>query len=151
LPFVGVKASCTERKEMIMSNLPENENQQSEAETSEELSEFLLAELDASKQVIARLSDAQLEEAVGGKVSLSSIKNKFLGCFTCSGQPQTSEPVAWPSLPQSAFGPLGYAVGTHSIHTIPADTTHATPAGTSTGSQAWRPSLAPISENKRRK
>src|SRR5689334_17575806 len=49
-----------------MSNQPENENQQAETITTEELREFLLTEIEASKQAIAELSDEQLEEVAGG-------------------------------------------------------------------------------------
>lgn len=53
-----------------MSNQPENENQQTV--TPEEVREYLLAELEASKQTIAELSDEQLEEVAGGGISLSA-------------------------------------------------------------------------------
>jgi hypothetical protein len=49
-----------------MSNQPENENQQSQTVTPQELREFLLAELEASKQAIAELSDEQMEIIAGG-------------------------------------------------------------------------------------
>jgi len=49
-----------------MSNQPENENQQAETVSAEELREYLLTELETSKQAIAELSDEQLEEIAGG-------------------------------------------------------------------------------------
>ncbi len=49
-----------------MSNQPENENQQTETITAEEMREYMLAEIEASKQAVAELSDEQLEEIVGG-------------------------------------------------------------------------------------
>jgi hypothetical protein len=55
-----------ERKKVTMSNQPENENQQSQTVTPQELREFLLAELEASKQAIAELSDEQMEIITGG-------------------------------------------------------------------------------------
>jgi hypothetical protein len=54
------------RKKVTMSNQPENENQQSQTVTPQELREFLLAELEASKQAIAELSDEQMEIITGG-------------------------------------------------------------------------------------
>ena|SRR5690349_8227592 len=47
-----------------MTNQPENENQQTP--TPEEVRQYILAELEASKQTIAELSDEQLEEVAGG-------------------------------------------------------------------------------------
>jgi hypothetical protein len=52
------------KKGLIMSNQPENEMQQTL--TPEEVRQYLLAELEASKQVVAELSDKELEEAAGG-------------------------------------------------------------------------------------
>ena len=43
----------------------ENENQQTP--TPEEVRQYILAELEASKQTIAELSDEELEEVAGGK------------------------------------------------------------------------------------
>ena len=47
-----------------MSNQAENENQQTV--TPEEVRQYMLAELDASKETIAELSDEELEEVAGG-------------------------------------------------------------------------------------
>jgi hypothetical protein len=50
-----------------MLNQPKNEKlQQPEPSTPEGLRQFLLAELEASKQTIEALNDKQLEEVVGG-------------------------------------------------------------------------------------
>lgn len=55
------------RKEKSMVNRSDNEKmQQPESLTPEELRQFLLAELEAGKQVIEALNDEQLEEVVGG-------------------------------------------------------------------------------------
>ena len=54
------------RKKVTMSNQPENENQQIQTVTPQELREFLLAELEATKQAIAELSDEQMEIITGG-------------------------------------------------------------------------------------
>ena len=48
-----------------MSNQPEHDNQQPEILTPEEVRQFILAELEASKQEIAELSDEQLTEIAG--------------------------------------------------------------------------------------
>ena len=79
----GPEGSCTHRhrKETTMSNQPEHENQQNL--TPEEVRQSLLAEIDATKQAIAELSNEQLEEVVGGGIL------KTIGqCFSCS-RPQT--------------------------------------------------------------
>jgi hypothetical protein len=52
-----------------MSNQPENE--QTEIVTSEEVRQYVLAEIDATKQVIAELSDEELEEVAGGVLGYS--------------------------------------------------------------------------------
>ena len=122
-----------------MSDQPENEKQQSATVTSQELREVLLAELDASKQVIAELSEEQLEEIAGG--GLSAFTKKFLGCFVCGAQKQTSTPVEWPTISTRVYGPLGFAVGANTIHT----------PGTGAGNKTWKPGLDPIPENKRLK
>src|SRR5690349_6219173 len=57
------EGSCAKRKEKIMTT--ENENQQTP--TPEEVRQYILAELEASKQTIAELSDEELEEVAGGK------------------------------------------------------------------------------------
>jgi hypothetical protein len=129
------------RKKITVPDQPENEKQQSETVTSRGLREFLLDELDASKQMIAELSDEQLEEIVGG--GLSAFTKKFLGCFACGGKPQTSEPVEWPTISTGVYGPLGYAIGTNTIHTP------GTGAGTGAGNKTWKPGLEAIPENKR--
>ena len=49
-----------------MSNQPEHENQQPEMVSTEEVREYLLTELEASKQAIAELNDEQLEQIAGG-------------------------------------------------------------------------------------
>src|SRR6476661_10934092 len=51
-------------RKRTMSNQSENEKQQPQA--SEEVRQFLLAELDASKQAIEELSNEQLEAIAGG-------------------------------------------------------------------------------------
>ena len=50
----------------MMSNQPENEKQQAETVSAEALREYLLTEIEASKQAVAELSDEQLEESVRG-------------------------------------------------------------------------------------
>lgn len=130
--------SAQKERKITMSDQPENEKQQSE--TSQELREVLLAELDASKQVIAELSEEQLEEIVGG--GLSAFTKKFLGCFACGGQKQTSTPVEWPTISTRVYGSLGYSVGT----TI---STTATGIGTVTDRKTWKPGLEAIPEDKR--
>jgi hypothetical protein len=57
------EGSCILRKEKIMSNQPENEQQ---SMTAEEVRQYILAELEAGKKAIAELSDEQLEEVAGG-------------------------------------------------------------------------------------
>ena len=49
-----------------MSHQPQHENQQPETRTPEELRQFILTELEASKQEIVDLSDEQLMEIAGG-------------------------------------------------------------------------------------
>ncbi len=49
-----------------MSNQPEDEIQQSETMAAQALREYLLEELEASKQALAELSDEELEEVAGG-------------------------------------------------------------------------------------
>lgn len=49
-----------------MSNQPEQENQQPETVTPQEIREAILADLEASKQAIAELSDEELEQITGG-------------------------------------------------------------------------------------
>ena len=49
-----------------MSNQAENEKQQPETVAPEEVRQFILAEIEASKQAIAELSDEELEEVAGG-------------------------------------------------------------------------------------
>jgi hypothetical protein len=49
-----------------MSNQAEPDQQQPETVTSQEVREYLLAELEASQQAISELSDEQLEEVAGG-------------------------------------------------------------------------------------
>ena len=49
-----------------MSNQPELENQQFETLTPEEVRQALLAEIEATRQAIAELSDEQIEEITGG-------------------------------------------------------------------------------------
>ena len=48
-----------------MSNQPEQENQQFETVTLQEIREAILADLEASKQEIAALSDEELEQVAG--------------------------------------------------------------------------------------
>jgi hypothetical protein len=67
-----------------MSNQSEHENQQTM--TPEEVRQSLLAEIDATKQAIAELSNEQLEEVVGG-----GYLKKIGQCFGCS-KPQTLSP-----------------------------------------------------------
>ena len=57
-----------------MSNQPENTNQQPETVTPEEVRQSLLAELQASKQVIAELSDEQLETIAGAGSRWDGVK-----------------------------------------------------------------------------
>ena len=49
-----------------MSNQAENEKQQPETVAPEVVRQFILAEIEASKPVIAELSDEELEEVAGG-------------------------------------------------------------------------------------
>jgi hypothetical protein len=63
-----------------MSDQFENEEQQSL--TPDEVRQALLAELDASQQAIAELSNEQLEEAVGGGRAWDVLRVK-LNCLTC--------------------------------------------------------------------
>src|SRR5690242_13505694 len=51
------------RKEITMSNQPENEMQQTP--TPEEVRQYALAEIEVTKQVITELSDEELEEIAG--------------------------------------------------------------------------------------
>jgi hypothetical protein len=84
-----------------MSNQPENENQQ--YVTPEEVRQFLLTELDASKQVIEELSDEQLEEVAGGGLS---IYLKALAGIGKYGKPAESF-----SMPGRAILRMGKAFG----------------------------------------
>ena len=70
-----------------MSDQIENEQQQSM--TPEEVRQSLLAEIDATQQAIAELSNEQLEEVVGGagKGLWQSLKGSILGCAGCGAQP----------------------------------------------------------------
>jgi hypothetical protein len=54
-----------------MSNQPENE--QTEIMTPEEVRQYVLAEIDATKQAIAELSEEELEEVAGGAFAFSSL------------------------------------------------------------------------------
>jgi hypothetical protein len=73
----GPSGSCTnERKNVTMSDQFENESM-----TPEEVRQSLLAEIDATQQAIAELSNEQLEEVVGGKGFLNWVKQ----CFNCGG------------------------------------------------------------------
>jgi hypothetical protein len=56
-----------------MSNQPENE--QTEIMTPEEVRQYVLAEIDATKQVIAELSEEELEEVAGGAFVLPSFSS----------------------------------------------------------------------------
>jgi hypothetical protein len=62
-----------------MSNQPENENQQIEIVNSEEVRQSILAEIDATRQTIAELSEEELAEVAGGlnPFSITSIRNHF--------------------------------------------------------------------------
>jgi hypothetical protein len=59
-----------------MSNQPENENQQIEIVNSEEVRQSILAEIDATRQAIAELSEEELAEVAGG-LSFSRVINHF--------------------------------------------------------------------------
>ena len=69
-----------------MSDQIENENQQSM--TPEEVRQALLAEIEATQQAIAELSNEQLEEVVGGagagKGFWQTLKGHILGCAGCA-------------------------------------------------------------------
>jgi hypothetical protein len=67
-----------------MSNQPEHDNQQPETITSEEMRQSILAELEASKQEIAELSDEQLVEIAGGGLDSQGvgINGAFKGLAT---------------------------------------------------------------------
>jgi hypothetical protein len=54
-----------------MSNQPENEMQQTP--TPEEVRQYLLAEIETSQQVVAKLSDEELEEIAGAGAGLSGM------------------------------------------------------------------------------
>ncbi len=56
-----------------MSDQPENEMQQSMS--PEEMRQSLLAELDASQQAIAELSDEELEQVAGGALGRPAMPN----------------------------------------------------------------------------
>jgi hypothetical protein len=76
----GPSGSCTnERKNVTMSDQFENESM-----TPEEVRQSLLAEIDATQQAIAELSNEQLEEVVGGKGIIDFIKR----CLGCGGGKQ---------------------------------------------------------------
>ncbi len=88
-----------------MSDQRENENQQSL--TPEEVRQSLLAEIDATQQAIAELSNEQLEEVVGG-----GWLSKITQCFTC-GKPQPASP-AEPSVhAASSSRGRGLSAGIH--------------------------------------
>ncbi len=57
-----------------MSNQSEQEKPQPETSTPQEVRQFLLAELEASQQIILELNDEQLIEITGGGNMISGIK-----------------------------------------------------------------------------
>ena len=65
-----------------MSNRPEDRNQQTEIVTPEEVRQSLLAEIDATRQAIAELSDEELADVTGGgKMSPASLRATFNWLF----------------------------------------------------------------------
>jgi hypothetical protein len=63
----GARGFRAKRKEMMMSNQPENETQQPETVTPQEIRQSILADIDAYQQAIAELSDEELEAVAGGQ------------------------------------------------------------------------------------
>src|SRR5689334_14437933 len=90
-----------------MSDQIENENQQSM--TPEEVRQALLAEIEATQQVVAELSNEQLEEVVGGagKSLWQTLKGSILGCAGCakSQRPGSSLPSRESSFRESVPSP----------------------------------------------
>jgi ribosomal protein S24E len=62
------------RKETNMSHQPEHDHQQTVTPIPEEVRQALLAEVDASKQIIADLSDEELEEIIGAGAQIEGMK-----------------------------------------------------------------------------
>ena len=60
-----------------MSNQEENENQQTEIMTPEEVRQSLLAEIDATRQAIAELSDEELADVSGAGLSTAALRTTF--------------------------------------------------------------------------
>ncbi len=68
-----------------MSNQPENEKQQVETIAPEEVRQFLLAELEASKQALVELSNEQLGEIAGGYLpTREQVYNKIVTAACCA-------------------------------------------------------------------
>src|SRR5690348_4881823 len=69
---------------MNMSNQAENETQQVETIATEEVRQFLLAELEASKQALVELSNEQLGEIAGGFLpSREQFYNRMVTATCC--------------------------------------------------------------------
>jgi hypothetical protein len=102
-----------------MSNQSEHENQQSLI--PEEVRQALLAEIEATQQAIAELSNEQLEEVVGG-----GYLKKIGQCFGCS-KPQTLSP----SLSASDLSFKGYIrpASSSPASSSPASSSHAATVG----------------------
>ena len=90
-----------------MSNQPENE-----ALTPQELREALLAELEASQQVIAEFSDEQLEEIAGGRGGMHS------GGAFIPGTGMRSSGGSGSMLKQAAIWTVGGTLATYGISMI---------------------------------
>jgi hypothetical protein len=78
-----------------MSNQPENEMQQTL--TPEEVRQYALAEIEASKQAIADLSDEELEEIAGAAGSLSGMRAVYNTARSDGNGILTSAKFAWKS------------------------------------------------------
>ena len=94
-----------------MSDQIENENQQTAS--PEEVRQYILAELEASKQTIAELSDEQLEQVAGGAAGWGAIRNVIgkghLAPLPASAHAATpaaahaATPAATPMMPKTSF------------------------------------------------
>lgn len=117
-----------------MSNQSENEQQQSM--TPEEARQHLLAELDASKQAIAELSNEELEKITGG----AGILSRIFGCFACG------KPSGRTSANQNPFYDPNWSPPPATTQNTPTQNVRNSPSN----SPRWSPGLETIQESFRK-
>lgn len=97
-----------------MSNQPENEMPQPNTMTPQELREALLAELEAGKQIIAELSDEQMEAITGGALpdAVAEVHGAILHDANAIHLPQAHQPSFHPDgrSPSAPPSPTGSRV-----------------------------------------